>query len=109
MSYRIAGAFFALASVALLGLAFYGGFLARPSYHLVRPSGHYVLNFRWLAGWALFAAFLAACAFRYCRNRALNREPSAADALLFGTAKVICWLAALFLFVGWLLTPAMIA
>lgn len=108
MSYRIAGAFFVAAGLALMGLAFYGAFLSRPEVHLVRPEGHYLLKVRWVAGWALFAAFLAGCAFRYCRNRARNREPGAVDVFLFGVAKILCGVAALLLSVGWLLTPTII-
>lgn len=104
MSYRVAGAFFAAGAAALLGLAFYGVFLSRPYLHLAGSDGHYLLSLRWVAGWALFAAFLAGTAFRYCSNRARGREPSAFDAVLFSVAKVTVGIAT-FLDLAYLLIP----
>ncbi len=104
MRYRIAGAFFAAAAVALLGLAFYGFFLSRATLHLEADGGHYLVQVRYVAAWASFASFLAVCAFRYCGNRARNREPGPVDHVLFGVAKCSLGLATLYV-LAYLLIP----
>jgi putative copper export protein len=108
MSYRIAGAFLLLASLAFAGLGLVCFLVPRPVIHTVYSSSHYLVLLRWIACWSWFVSILALSGGRYCRLRAMNREPGPGDERIFALAKILVGLGVLILIVSALFAPEIV-
>jgi hypothetical protein len=103
MQYKIAAYVFLIGAAALLVLAVYG--FLHPGY--IYLGGDWALT-RDIGGWAIFGAFLAVCATRYCLNRAASRPPKGIDLLLLPLAKWLMITVVGFWILGVLFLPPII-